>query len=462
MSRRLVIISDLHISEGALDDCDREIEGHFVSFIESLGDGHHCELVINGDFLDFVQATPWSGSDLEGSTAAGVALCFTEDQSLAKLKAIIKGHPQIFEALRGFLKRAENRLVILPGNHDPDFYWPCVQRLFTEAVSMLAEGDQVHFYLERSYRPNGLPWLLIEHGHQYDPVNSFFIAGKEYWGHKQPPILTDTHGVKRLYECTGTRFLIRFLNSLDARYPFVDNVKPFSRFLTIFGASALVPGWGPLSAGVVVTKMISYLSGTAITRPGDLLGVDTEDGESPPHPLVAWIQQASDLQRKTLADSVKAGGFNLSKPLGLLIDRPDDLAQFVEFLANHTDLLADLGEKSPALLGSNPGTLTLKRGFNANETEDLYAGAAAVARGPITTVVMGHTHEGVERATPFTYFNTGSWTRYFRFAAKEPTAAWHLLRDQSYEQFPYQLRYVEVPRDGHAARIFTWRERHKT
>jgi UDP-2,3-diacylglucosamine pyrophosphatase LpxH len=123
MGRWLAIISDLHISEGALDDCDEELEDQFVSFLDSLRRScNPCELIINGDFLDFVQATPWSGGGLEGSTVEGIPLCFTEDQSIEKLKAIAKGHPRIFAAIRTFLTPCDNRLVVLPGNHDPDFF----------------------------------------------------------------------------------------------------------------------------------------------------------------------------------------------------------------------------------------------------------------------------------------------------------------------------------------------------
>jgi hypothetical protein len=32
--RRIVVISDLHIASGKLDDFDRELEAHFCSFLE--------------------------------------------------------------------------------------------------------------------------------------------------------------------------------------------------------------------------------------------------------------------------------------------------------------------------------------------------------------------------------------------------------------------------------------------
>ena len=41
--------------------------------------------------------------------------------------------------------------------------------------------------------------------------------------------------------------MILFLNDLDRDYPYVDNVKPFSRFLQLFGASALSPGLVPFA-----------------------------------------------------------------------------------------------------------------------------------------------------------------------------------------------------------------------
>jgi hypothetical protein len=69
------------------------------------------ELVINGDFLDFAQAPPWQGSDLESFSADGIPLCFTEDQSLLKLTAICQAHQPIFKSLGDFLaSKVENAL----------------------------------------------------------------------------------------------------------------------------------------------------------------------------------------------------------------------------------------------------------------------------------------------------------------------------------------------------------------
>ena len=108
--------------------------------------------------------------------------------------------------------------------------------------------DRILFHLNGPYRPCHLPQAWIEHGHQYDKCNRFEVDGVPRWSTQHPPILTDDNGQQRLVECIGTQFLHRFLNRLDASYPFVDNVKPFYRFLHTFGLSALHPEYGTLNS----------------------------------------------------------------------------------------------------------------------------------------------------------------------------------------------------------------------
>jgi UDP-2,3-diacylglucosamine pyrophosphatase LpxH len=64
-TERAVIISDLHVGAGPLDDCDHELDALLTSFIEEIARQDHVELIIAGDFLDFVQAPPWEGNQLE-------------------------------------------------------------------------------------------------------------------------------------------------------------------------------------------------------------------------------------------------------------------------------------------------------------------------------------------------------------------------------------------------------------
>jgi metallophosphoesterase superfamily enzyme len=129
----VIVISDLHASAGALEDFDSELEGHFVDFLENdlSNRPYPIELVINGDFLDFVQAPPHTGPDLQSKSQETVPLCFTQLQSREKLAAIHTAHQPSFSALQQFLaSNSRNTLVVLPGNHDPDFFWPGVRQDF--------------------------------------------------------------------------------------------------------------------------------------------------------------------------------------------------------------------------------------------------------------------------------------------------------------------------------------------
>src|ERR1700710_2275026 len=125
ISMRLLVISDLHIGSGTLDDCDPELERGIVAFLDSVAaQPEPTLLVINGDFLDFVQAEPWKTGDLEGVADDGTPLCFTEQQSVHKLNSIVQSHQAIFAALgRCVAPESGHQVVILPGNHDADFFW---------------------------------------------------------------------------------------------------------------------------------------------------------------------------------------------------------------------------------------------------------------------------------------------------------------------------------------------------
>lgn len=453
------------MSEGALEDFDSELEGYLLGFLDWLGALEEpAELVINGDFLDFVQASPWRGAELEASTTEDIPLCFAEHHSIDKLHAIYRAHQPVFAALGQFLaKNQNNRITVLPGNHDADFFWPNVAEEFTQMACPEGHQEQVQVVLSDSYRPDRVDWLWIEHGQQHDPVNSFFLGGEPRWNRDKRPIFLAADGEQRLLECTGTRFLIRFLNRLDAQYPFVDNVKPFSRFIRIFGMSALVPGWGPLDAAVAVGAMLKYLAVTGMTRREDLLTVEAPDGSTLPDPLVAWLARAGKTEQSRLASSIKAQGLTLGMPLEMAVTRPDESEQLRTFLAQRPELLEGIGEQDPSLLGGTEGTLTLRAGFKANETEDLFAAAEKVfATHPgVTTVAMGHTHEPIDRSGAFRYFNTGCWTRYYQFTQDEKTKPWKLLRDRSYEHFPYRLLYVLVKPGASIATMETWQERTK-
>lgn len=459
-----IAISDLHVGAGVLDDCDAELESSLVRFINDLGANRgSVELVINGDFLDFAQAPPWAGPELESMSPTGIPLCFTENQSLAKLDAIRASHPTVFEALAAFLAvDAQNRLVILPGNHDADFFWPQVRARFAAAFPERARS-RLHFHLERVYRPPAFPNVWIEHGHQYDPVNRFRVDEDECWSLRTPPIFLDNDVCLRLYECTGTGFLIKFLNRLDAAYPFVDNVKPFSRFLKLFAMSALVPGHGPLKVAVAIWGLLRYLARMSLTAPRDLLA-SAGDRLSPGALLLKWYEDLPAAGRHAFTEALGRAGFGLNRSLPLYVSDSEQAERLFTFLTDHLDILEGIDDVEPALLDLSgvPGTLTLAGGYNVDETAELMTAAHRILeRGAATAVVMGHTHQPISAEGSLPYVNTGTWTRYYRFGSRDRVRSWALLKRDAIDHFPYQLNYAEIA--GHPEpilRLVTHEEQH--
>lgn len=451
--RLVLVISDLHMGVPPLDDFDDEVEQHFVRFLDEWCQyAGPVELIINGDLLDFVQAPPFAGADLEDSSPDGVPLCFTEAQSLQKLEAIAAQHAASFRALGRFLGAGDDRHVtILPGNHDADFFWDRVRTAFTAAVcGDDVKAERLRFHRQRVYRPPGHEHLWIEHGHQYDPINRFFVAGHSRWSEDAPPILQSRTGTSRLYECIGTRFMIRYLNRLDRDYPLMDNVKPFGRFLKMFGASTLAADYGPLKVAVVIAAMCRYLAATVATHPKDLLeyrAVSLPDSESP---LRTAVEKASPAAVRAFADALTAAGFRHRRAPMVMLQNPDQARELEEFVAQHPEVVDALGKQQIK------GAMELGRGFKVDETHDLLLEADRILRESANGcrfVAMGHTHgrHGGDK-----YFNTGCWTRYYTEHPHQPVhlnrgplrqppnpSVWELLEAGSYARFPYSLDVLE-------------------
>jgi len=462
MKKRILIISDLHVGAGQLDDCDSELEECIVSFLEKYSKAlDPIELVINGDFLDFVQAEPWEVGGLESISIEGFPLCFAEAQSIKKFDAIAIAHAPIFRALGHFLNACEeNSLVVMPGNHDADMFWPGIRARFEDAVCGQIAGlrERLRFHLELFYRPPSCPQVRIEHGHQYDPVNSFFVetdqidpvAGykvkKPVWSANNPPIFKNDAGEERLYECIGTRFLIRFMNKLDEKYPFVDNVKPFSRFIRIFGVSAFKPGFGPLRAAVSVWQMLSYVAREGITSPSSLLSLEKAGANFGPSALLQhFIEDMTDDEKKAFVRSLKERGYTeLYGTLGMHVKDPDRAGSLMDFLSLHMNLIDQLEAPDYSLLSIDgvPGTLSMGKAFFVDETIELKKAALSlVGKNGVSHVIMGHTHEPIDKPG---YVNTGCWTRYFRFGDDGDIHSWKVLDKDSYKLFPYTLRFAEI------------------
>ncbi len=243
----LVVLSDLHLSEGWRPASrklapaeDFFFDNEFARFLAHLDrtKTSQVHLIINGDLFDFLQVgiSPEDREELfcpGGLTAKerryvnGYGAKTDEAASVFKLNKVYEGHPVFFRALGEFLA-AGNRLTIITGNHDIELFWPGVQERLKEIVgvgqpALARDGGSPTAAVDFE------PWLFydrafgiyIEHGHQYESLNSFRYPLK--------PVLPKQR--EELNLPFGSLFVRYLLNHVEKINPFADNIKPNTRYV---------------------------------------------------------------------------------------------------------------------------------------------------------------------------------------------------------------------------------------
>ncbi len=266
--RNYVFVSDLHLSEGFLEDkkCYHVNEDFFYddAFARFLGYLENQKkirryknpwrLVINGDFLENLQITTVPRIDdlktflravsekygvFSGRNGAEIiknigisgnepnfGLGFDAPKSVWKLARIMDGHPAFFRGLAKFLGDG-NEVVIIKGNHDPEFTYPEFRRYFGRRLDELAAGVKNKVSGPVSPRIYFSPWFYYEepvfyaeHGGQYDGANRypFFLNPTMIYKKGQQPTIR--------FPLFGSTFVRYFFNEIEKFVPFADNIRP--------------------------------------------------------------------------------------------------------------------------------------------------------------------------------------------------------------------------------------------
>src|SRR3712207_6725928 len=149
----VVFVSDSHI--GGDPGCDgfespAELE---ALFDELAGREGPVELILAGDFFDFLQI----GAVPEGADRASLTVSRPEYRGL-------------FASLKRFRETGGKRVVYLPGNHDAESFWnPRIQRTLREGGLV----DEFAYYYLASIEVGGERRIVYcEHGNQLDPANT--------------------------------------------------------------------------------------------------------------------------------------------------------------------------------------------------------------------------------------------------------------------------------------------------
>ncbi len=214
MRKFKLVISDLHLGRG------RTLEGgatnpleefyfgqKLVEFLHyySSGEFHDCdvELIINGDFLNFLQV------DYHGHYLSVI----TEGVSVEKIKQIVAGHSEVFKAMREFVSVDNRSITYVVGNHDQCMLWPGTRAYFNEVLKTSVKFKNIVYFFDGVH---------VEHGHMHEAANR--LDPKRFFLKKNlpEPILNLPF---------GSVFFVDFVLKLKQVHPHIDKVRPFKRML---------------------------------------------------------------------------------------------------------------------------------------------------------------------------------------------------------------------------------------
>ena len=423
---RKIVISDLHLGIGNPGGNWSPLEDFrfpplFRSFLEAKGSSGNTDLIIAGDFIDFWQVLP----ELDEKRAP--QLGSTEAESLAKLDVVLYQHRDTFAALKRFAQTGKNRLIIIPGNHDVDLFWPRVQERLQREFGLPL--NQKLFFTNSCYESQG---VHVEHGQQYDEANRF----------KNPnaPFVPDDNGTRRLETNWGTVFMSRFYNKVELDLPFIDNLTP--------ELSGIV--WAVQNNVIFSLRQMARLSVMLIRDQKALaqakvfarkLGAD-EPPKKVPEKTLDNLFKLYDSVDPELAKTLRA-------TVQTEADRKEAESALKEISAEEWATLQAGFEKVEP-------TETLENTLRGRDPYIQGAGSIIIKKPDISIVVMAHTHELDADIFPLDvfgvrdkwYVNTGCWQKVLKVGtAKASGRRWS---DLSLDDplFPLRFSYVTIDYNG--------------
>ena len=262
--RDLVVISDLHLGTGCPKDvCDVHEDFRWPKALAGLLTRINVELsnpidlVIAGDMLELWQPP----SNINCAPDDAELGCTTEEMRRIA-EAVVRGHTgdnNALTALAEFSKLGENRLWIVPGNHDAALLLDSVWEVL--ATTLDAQSGRVARVSSGIWTsPDGR--VVVEHGHQ---------IGSDANRFRDWPAITEADpqgGQVRLIRSWGERFVQRLFNDVETKYPIIDNLSPETA-----GARHRVAAEGKWSSAAEAARFVAFnLFETSLQQKLQILG----------------------------------------------------------------------------------------------------------------------------------------------------------------------------------------------
>jgi UDP-2,3-diacylglucosamine pyrophosphatase LpxH len=454
MPKRLYVISDLHIGgeyskygepggRGFRLCTHIDMLAKFVNAVAQRGtqEGIDTELVINGDFVDFLaEKTIVTSAEAHKEKTPWRPFIADPGQAVNVLGRIIERDQSFFNALRDLLG-VGHRLTVLLGNHDIELSFPAVRRLLTRKLN--AEDKRFAFVYDGEAYNVGT--VLIEHSNRYDEWNvvthDALRRMRSGQSRNEPPLDASIQ-----FEAPAGSYLVAgVMNQIKTQYPFIDLLKPENE-AAIPILLALAPQYRKhmLIIAALVARSRQHRLGED-GRPiysGDIASDEDSPGEALMRSILRAKVPAERYQNfmKSIAASVPAGGAETVNTAG------DIAGGRVSSVWSQLKLLfagsaAPVSARLPTLLAALEGT---RDDFSFDRTREkeqyLLAARKMVERG-FQVIVFGHTHLAKEIALEGgTYINTGTWADLIPFPSTVLQLPSDLTGQSVEQQYAERLR----------------------
>ncbi len=205
--REVIIVGDVEMGGGTITD-DFIADARFSTLILGFATQNiPVDLILNGDTFDFLKC-PYVVNGIRTYPRH-----ITAQISLSKLEQMYLSHTRVFEALSVFVKKKENRLYFIIGNHDPDLVFSQVQR---KIRNLLKNKDKTRDSIHFTFRYDQFG-VYVEHGHQHDFLNKV----------NKKKLFLDFKG-ERILNIPWVSFsLISNFMTMKEEHPFSERIKPW-------------------------------------------------------------------------------------------------------------------------------------------------------------------------------------------------------------------------------------------
>jgi UDP-2,3-diacylglucosamine pyrophosphatase LpxH len=194
----------------------------FADFLEaaSAQGAGRVDLIFAGDTFDLWQSLDDKTCDYESLQneigKRALDLGCTQDEALARFARVEVQHKSFFKSVGRFVMQGENRVTLLPGNHDAALLFPEVSKAVLKAFPKTAR-PRIHIASE-SYWISADGMIYVEHGHQIGADPNCF----QKWPKGS---FLQNKGKLHLRKPLGEQFVQKLYNRYESEFPTIDNLS---------------------------------------------------------------------------------------------------------------------------------------------------------------------------------------------------------------------------------------------